>query len=98
MANEEPKDDAPQDFEKLERLRIDENADFHARISTLESGLLRMSRRITRLEDGGKGHYSGDDPLAGIFSPGLVWAMVALTLAPLIIEGIKQWKSSSSSQ
>ena len=82
--------------EQKKRLRIDEMADFHARISVLETGHVKLSRRITRIEDGGKGSYS-DDPLAGIFSPGFMWVMVLLTLAPIIVDMYKTWKSSSSS-
>lgn len=78
----------------LESLHIDEMADFHSRLSTLESGNLRLSRRVTHLENGARGHYS-DDPLSGILSPGIMWALVALTLAPLVIEVFKQWRSSS---
>jgi hypothetical protein len=78
------------------RMEIDEKADFHSRISTLESALIRTNRRITKLEDGTRGGYS-DDPLSSILSPGLVWAMVLLTLAPLVVELIKQWRSESSS-
>ena len=83
--------------ETEKRLRLDEMADLHSRVSVLESNSLRLSRRVTAIEDGGKGHYS-DDPLSGIFSPGIMWAMVLLTLAPLVIEAYKQWKQSSLSQ
>lgn len=95
----EEKPDQERDQEKdqdvLESMRIDEMADFHKRLSTLESSNLRLSRRVTHLEDGTRGHHS-DDPLSGILSPGFMWAMAALTLAPLVIEAIKQWRSSSS--
>jgi hypothetical protein len=78
----------------VNRIELDEKADIHQRLSTLESALIRTNRRITKLEDGSRGAYS-DDPLSHIFSPGLVWAMVLLTLAPLIVEMIKQWRSES---
>lgn len=78
-----------------EKFRIDELADLHERVSTLETSHMRLSRRITRVEDGHKGTFSGDDPLSGILSPGVMWMIVLLTLAPLCLEAWKEWKSSS---
>lgn len=77
--------------------KIDEMADFHARLSKLETERVAMSRRITSLENGHQGRYS-DDPMGSLFSPSLMWAVAILTLAPLIIDVVKQWKSSPSLQ
>lgn len=92
MENEE--DDKIRD--ERERMEIDEKADFHSRLATLESAILRTNRRITKLEDNNRSGFS-DDPMAQIFSPALMWAMVLLTIAPIVIELVKQWKSQSSS-
>ncbi len=73
--------------------RLDELADLHARISTLESADVTLSRRITRLEEADRGHVN-DDPFGNLFSPSFVWAMVIITLAPTIIELVKDWKAS----
>lgn len=95
--DKEPEDKAEElTSDLVKRLQIDEMADFHARLSALESGVVRLSRRVTRMEDGGKGSYS-DDPLAGFFSPGFMWMIALLTLAPILVDVWKQWKSSSSS-
>jgi hypothetical protein len=80
-----------------ENLRLDEAADLHARVSAVESNQVRLSRRITALEEANRGNFS-DDPLAGILSPGMITLMVVLTLAPIVVEMIKQWRSSSSSR
>lgn len=75
--------------------RIDELADLHARVSTLETNGTRLSRRLTALEENSRGHYNGDDPMAGMSS--LVWVAVALTLLPIVADMIQKWHSSQSS-
>lgn len=76
-------------------IHLDEMADMHERLSRLESVDVKLSRRITALEDGQRGHYN-DDPMNGLFSPSILWAIALLTLAPVIVDLVKQWKSQSS--
>src|ERR1700689_3187210 len=82
-------------FTKAREMQLDEMADFHARLSRCESADVQLSRRITSLEDGARGHFQ-DDPLSGVMP--LLWITAALTLAPLLFDLVKQWRLSSSSQ
>ena len=78
--------------EKTREMQLDEMADFHARLSRCESTDIQLSRRITGLEDGARGAYS-DDPMKAM-TP-IIWVMVLLTVAPLVIDLVKQWRLSS---
>lgn len=79
---------------KTREMQLDEMADFHARLSKLETRDTEQSRRITALEDAGRGHYN-DDPMSQL-GP-IIWVMAALTLAPIILDLVKQWRLSQSS-
>lgn len=79
--------------QKSREMQLDEMADFHARLSRCETADTGLSRRITALEEGTRGHYV-DDPLSGMMP--LLWITVALTFAPIIIDLVKQWRSSPS--
>lgn len=79
-------------LDKLQAMRLEENADLHARLSTLESINLSLSRRITRLEEGNKGHVN-DDPMSQLFSPAFMWTMIIVALAPIAIDLIKEMRS-----
>jgi tRNA G10 N-methylase Trm11 len=74
---------------------VDGLADFHARLSNCESMDVKLSRRITALEEAARGRYA-DDPMAGMGS--VVLVMVVLTLAPIVLDLVKQWRLSQSSQ
>ena len=74
-------------------VQLDEMADLHQRLSACESNDVRLSRRITVLEDAARGHYE-DDPLKHM-QP-MIWIMVLLTVAPLVVDLVKQWRSSPS--
>jgi len=76
---------------KTREMQLDEMADFHARLGRCESFETALSRRVTALEEGTRGHVN-DDPLKDMMP--LVWIMVALTLAPMVIDLVKQWRSS----
>jgi hypothetical protein len=79
---------------KTREMQLDEMADFHARLSRCETFDVALSRRVTALEDGSRGHYE-DDPLKSMMP--LVWIMVLLTVAPLVIDLVNSWRSSQSS-
>ena len=78
-----------------EERRIDEMADFHERLSTLESMDVKLSRRITALEESTRGHFN-DDPISSMFSPSLLWMFAIIALAPMLIDAYKSWKMQSS--
>jgi hypothetical protein len=78
---------------KTREMQLDEMADFHARLSGCESNDIRLSRRITDLENAARGHHN-DDPLGGMGS--LLWIMAALTLLPVVLDMVKTWRSSPS--
>ena len=69
---------------------LDALADFEARVSRCETFETALSRRLTALEESGRGHMN-DDPFAGMMP--LVWVMLALTVAPLVIDLIKQLRA-----
>jgi hypothetical protein len=79
--------------ERTREMQLDEMADFHARLSRCESADVLASRRITALEEGARGHYV-DDPLKDL-AP-LIWILAALTIAPVVIDLVKQWRLSPS--
>lgn len=79
---------------KSREMQLDEMADFHARLSRCESADVAQSRRITALEEGARGHYD-DDPMKSL-GP-IFYVMVLLTVAPLVIDLVKQWRLSPSS-
>ena len=78
-----------------EERRIDEMADLHERISKLESRDVQLSRRITSLEESGRGHFS-DDPMHSFLSPSFVLIIAVLTLLPVVVDVWKQWRLQSS--
>jgi len=79
---------------KPEEMRLDELADLHSRLAVCETVEVSLSRRITALEEGARGVYN-DDPLKSM-AP-MIWVMVLLTVAPLVIDLVKSWRSSPSS-
>jgi hypothetical protein len=85
--------DEPTSEPKTREMQLDEMADFHARLSRCETMDVALSRRITSLEDAGRGHYD-DDPMKSMMP--LVWIMVLLTVAPLVVELVGKWKLSES--
>ena len=74
-----------------EQMRLDEVADLHERISNMATRQLDDSRRITRLEH--SEHGSGD--MFGSLDS-MMWIMVLLTVAPVVIDLYRQWKSQPS--
>ena len=78
-----------------EERRIDEMADLHERIGKLESRDVLLSRRITALEEAGRGHYD-DNPMSSLLSPSFLLVIAALTLLPVVVDVWKQWRLSSS--
>jgi hypothetical protein len=79
---------------KSREMQLDEMADFHARLSRAESFDVALSRRVTALEEGGRGHHT--DGIMESMGP-LIWIMVLLTVAPLVIDLVQTWRSSQSS-
>jgi hypothetical protein len=79
--------------ENSKRMELDALADFHARLDRCETFETALSRRITALEEGTRGHYS-DDPMS-VMGP-MIWVMVGLTVLPLIMDMVTQWRSSRS--
>jgi hypothetical protein len=73
---------------------LDGLADFHARLSKCESFDVALSRRVTALEETGRGHFN-DDPMKQM-AP-VIWVMVFLTVAPLVLDLVKAWRSSQLS-
>jgi hypothetical protein len=78
---------------KTREMQLDEMADFHARLSHVETNQVVLSRRITAMEDGKRGSYD-DDPMKAM-GP-VIWIMVLLTVAPIVLDLVKQWRSSQS--
>ena len=95
MKNQEMDAAEPTPDAKAREMQLDEMADFHARLSRCESADVAVSRRVTALEEGARGSYD-DNPLSGMMP--MVWIMVVLTVAPLVIDLVKQWRLSSSLQ
>lgn len=77
--------------QKTREMQLDEMADFHARLSRCETTDTGLSRRITALEENGRGRYD-DDPMKSL-QP-IIWIMVILTVAPLVVDLVKTWRSS----
>ena len=73
---------------------LDEMADFHQRLGRCESFEVALSRRVTAIEESNRGHYV-DDPMAGMST--MIWVMVLLTVAPIVLEMVREWQSSRSS-
>lgn len=80
--------------EKSREMQLDEMADFHARLSRAESFDVTLSRRVTALEEGGRGHH--EDGIMESMGP-LIWIMILLTVAPLVLDLVKEWRSSQLS-
>jgi hypothetical protein len=79
---------------KTREMQLDEMADLHERLSRCETMDTGLSRRITALEEGARGHFD-DNPMKDL-AP-LMWIMVLLTVAPLVVDLVKQWRLSPSS-
>ena len=84
------------EFHVEREIQIQEMADVHARVSTLESQMSTQSRRITRLENRGQGHFD-DDPMNMLFSPTMLCLYAVIALAPVVLEMVKTWRSSQLS-
>lgn len=75
---------------------LDALADLHERMSRQETASTLLSRRVTVLETRSRGKYS-DDPMDDIPWGLLIGGLVIIQLLPLIIDMVKQCRSSSSS-
>lgn len=84
-----------QDESKAWENDLDGLADFHARLSRCETFDVALSRRLTALEEAGRGHFN-DDPMKAM-GP-VIWVMVFLTVAPLVLDLVRAWRSSQLSQ
>ena len=82
---------------------VDGLADFHSRLSDLETWQLNLARKVSQLEEHNRGHYDADDPMKQMLGLGgsgsMIWIMVLLGIAavvvPVVPELIRSWRSGS---
>jgi hypothetical protein len=81
---------------KPDFLQIDRDADFHERLSKLESGHTTLSRRISAIEDMGRG--SGSSP-EQMFDNKTLAMLIAIMIIPVALqvagELVKRWQQQS---